>query len=305
MAKRDLSVHFDSLYMLGADIRTEEPLRWHTTIRVGGPAALFVSPYSPGSFIEIMRLAKREAIPYKLLGGGSNVVCPDRYEGMVLSTRNLNYLSEKDGSVFVQAGVSVNSLLWFCLSHGLAGLEFLTGLPGTVGGAVYMNAGAFGGEIGELVELIEYIDEIGDLRVIPRQSARFGYRDSVFKSRSCTIVGVRLKLTRGDKESIESKMLEILSKRLEKQPLNFPSAGSVFMRPRPDFFVGSTIEKLGFKGFCVGDAQISEKHAGFIINRGNATQREVSFLVEAIRNAVEKATGVELKSEIEIWREVE
>jgi UDP-N-acetylmuramate dehydrogenase len=305
MAKRDLRRYFGDLYMQGADIRLEEPMSWHTTIRIGGRVPLFVSPYSVDSMVKILKLVESDKIPHRLIGGGSNVVCPEHYGGIVLSTAHLNAVRIDGTSVTAQAGVSVNTLVWFCLSEGLTGLEFLTGLPGTVGGAVYMNAGAFGGEIGSLVKSVEYVDENYDLHSIEGSLCRFGYRYSLFKERSYKIMNVEFSLAKGRREAIESKMCEILRKRLEKQPLDLPSAGSVFVRPYQDFFVGSTIEKIGLKTLSVGDAQVSSKHAGFIVNRGKASYADVVLLIEKLKESVFEATGVTLSTEIELWREVE
>ncbi len=302
MAKRDLRSYFHKLSTLGADVRLNEPMKWHTTMKIGGPAALFVSPHSIEAMIGIIDFLRSEATLYRILGGGSNVVFPDSYDGIVISTRNLNLIEAGDSGISIQAGVPVNSVIWFCLSKGLAGLEFLTGLPGTIGGAVFMNAGAFGGEIGEVVKLVEYIDEKGIARRINGDSCEFSYRSSLFRSLGSTVLRVELKVKQGDKEVIRSNMQDILGRRLEKQPLDLPSAGSAFVRPYQDFFVGSTIERLGLKALSVGDAQISDKHAGFIVNRGNATQRDVVLLIEKIKDAVREATGVTLEEEIQIWR---
>ena len=304
MAKRELTDCFDILYSLGADVRLNEPLKWHTTIRVGGPARVFVQPYSVESLAEIVSFLKSEAIEFRIIGGGSNIICPARFEGVVVSTKNLNLMKSEGERVFVQAGTSVNTLIWHCLSEGLTGLEFLTGLPGSVGGAILMNAGAFGGELGNRVARVTYLDESNRAREIDGKAAGFSYRSSIFRSSNKIILGAEFALRRGEKLEISRRMSEILAKRLEKQPLQYPSAGSVFMRPRPDFYVGSFIEKLGLKGFRVGDAEVSEKHAGFIVNKGDASQEDVLSLIEVIKQKVREAAGVDLGTEIEIWKEV-
>lgn len=305
MARRELIDYFGSLYTRGADVRLDEPLKWHTTIRIGGPARVFVSPYSCESLSEIICFVRSERIPYRIIGGGSNIICPDHYEGIVVSTRNLNLVRTSGERIFVEAGASVNSLLWNCLSKGLTGMEFLTGLPGSVGGAILMNAGAFGGEIGERVTKILYLDDKSRLVEVDGKSAGFSYRDSIFRSGDGIVLSAEFSLEMGEKSEIRRKMTEILGKRLEKQPLEEPSAGSVFMRPRPDFYVGSTIEGLGLKSLRVGGAEVSAKHAGFIVNKQDASQRDVLTLVEIVKNRVKEATGVDLRTEIEIWKEVE
>ncbi|MDI9367275.1 MAG: UDP-N-acetylmuramate dehydrogenase [Mesotoga sp.] len=305
MARRELIDYFGSLYMLGADVRLNEPLKWHTTIRIGGPASVFVSPYSCESLSETIGFLRSEKIPYRIIGGGSNVVCPDRYEGVVVSTRNLNLVKSSGERVLVEAGASVNSLLWHCLSKELTGMEFLAGLPGSIGGAVLMNAGAFGGEIGERVTKILYLDDKSRLIEIDGKSAGFSYRNSIFRSGGGIVLGAEFSLESGEKSEIRRKMTEILGKRLEKQPLEEPSAGSVFMRPRPDFYVGSTIERLGLKSLRVGGAEVSAKHAGFIVNKQSASQSDVVTLVEIVKKRVRESTGVDLRTEIEIWKEVE
>ncbi|MBN2220191.1 MAG: UDP-N-acetylmuramate dehydrogenase [Kosmotogaceae bacterium] len=305
MAERNLTDYFASLYLSGADVRLEEPLEWHTTIRIGGPARVFVSPYSVESLSEALYLLKSEELPYKIIGGGSNVICPDRYEGVIVSTRNLNLLRSDGVKVFAQAGTSINSLIWHCLAEGLTGIEFLTGLPGSVGGAILMNAGAFGGEIGDRVNRVSYLDGRGKVIDVDSKNAGFSYRNSIFKSVGGIVVSAEFLLEKGDRSEIKRKMKEILEKRISKQPLEYPSAGSVFVRPKPDFYVGSTIERLGLKSLRVGGAEVSQKHAGFIVNRGGACQKDVLTLVETIRKRVEEATGVILSTEIEIWKEVE
>lgn len=305
MAERNLTDYFNSIYLAGADVRLEEPLEWHTTIRIGGPARVFVSPYSVESLSEILSLLKSEKLPYKIIGGGSNVICPDKYEGVVVSTRNLNLLRSDGVKVFAQAGTSINSLIWHCLAEGLTGIEFLTGLPGSVGGAVLMNAGAFGGEIGDRVTRVSYLDGRGKVIDVDSKSAGFSYRNSIFKAADGIVVGAEFLLKRGERSEIETKMKEILAKRIQKQPLEHPSAGSVFVRPKPDFYVGSTIERLGLKSLRVGGAEVSEKHAGFIVNRGGACQSDVVTLVEIVKKRVRESTGVDLRTEIEIWKEVE
>ncbi|AEH50463.1 UDP-N-acetylmuramate dehydrogenase [Pseudothermotoga thermarum] len=274
-----------------------EPLSLHTSMKVGGPAKIFARPQSIDSLICCYK-----QLPHsKILGKGTNVIAPDEGVEAVITTLDLKriYLLE-DGKVVCEAGTLLNSLCKFACQYGLSGLEFAYGIPGTVGGAVYMNAGAFGGEIGQLVDFVEVFDGEKVL-TLQRDELEFSYRKSIFQKTNWLILKVGFRLKFDDPKQIAKRMGEIYKKRLQTQPLDLPSAGSVFKRPKPDFYVGKAVESLGLKGLRIGGAEISKKHAGFIVNVGNASANDVKALINFIRQKVKEAYNVDLEPEVEIW----
>ncbi len=273
-----------------------EPLSLHTSMRVGGPAKIFAEPKTIESFI----CCFKQFPGAKILAKGTNVIAPDEGVEVVISTLGLKNIEWKDNLLICEPGVTLHNLCRLTAEYGLSGLEFAYGIPGTVGGAVYMNAGAYGGEIGNLVEFVEVFDGEKVL-VIDREELSFSYRWSVLQEKKWVILKIGLRLNRDDPRAISERMESILKKRIEMQPLDMPSAGSVFKRPKPDFYVGKAIESLGLKGYRIGGAEISKKHAGFIVNSGNATANDVKALIEFIQKKVEEAYGVQLEPEVEIW----
>ncbi|AKI98057.1 UDP-N-acetylmuramate dehydrogenase [Kosmotoga pacifica] len=291
---------FKSLYLAGCDVRLGEKLSQYTTIRIGGPAKAVVFPQTVSAFIDSLNILKEAGESYKILGGGSNVVPPPEFNGIVVSTRFLTGYETVDNRVTAECGITMRRLLRILVAEELSGLEFLSGLPGSLGGALFMNAGAFGGEIGSFVEEVTVLDDNLNLKILRADEIEFSYRYSSLQK--YVILKAVLRLRHAPKEKIRKEMERILRRRLEKQPLDLPSAGSTFKRPREDFYVGTTIDALGLKGLRIGGAEISTKHAGFIINRGNATQEDVKMLIEKIQGLVFSAYGVKLEPEVKLWK---
>ena len=292
---------FQKLYLSGCEIRLDEALSNYTTIRIGGKADAIVFPMTVQAFRTCLEILRIRSVPFRILGGGSNVVPPDRFNGVIVHTRYLTNIRISGDKITAECGIPLRRILDIAAESGLAGLEFASGIPGSFGGAIYMNAGAFGGEVAQLVESVDILDDNLELRRLFLEEIGYGYRQSLFKRSNITILSATLSLHKGDPKKIRKKMLEILSKRLEKQPIQHPSAGSVFLRPKPDFYVGSAIDKLGLKGLRVGGVEVSRKHAGFIVNVGNGTQRDLIELIEKIKARVYEKAGVVLQTEIDIW----
>lgn len=286
----------------GCDVFVNETLGSHVSFRLGGKVPLFIIPSSLSGFIEAVKLFKSEDIPFRILGKGTNVIPKDGLMPfVVISTERLNDFKIENNRIFVEAGTSFKKLCLLALENELSGLEKAYGLPGSVGGAVYMNAGCYGWETAECISEVLAFDGNSIVKLL-RNDLDFSYRSSIFKKHNeLIILQATFQLKKGNSELIRSEMLDIMKKRYEKQPLEYPSAGSVFKRPRPDFYVGTAIESLGLKGFKIGGAQVSEKHAGFIVNSGGAKSEDVLKLIEFIRAKVKEAYNVELETEVEIW----
>ena len=288
--------------MLFPTIKTEEnyPLKKHTSFKVGGDADIAIFPNSREEIITALKTLKENNIPVTLMGRGSNMVVSDKgIEGAVLVLAD-NFAEMKQISpeiIEASAGVKLSNLCMFAMKRGLGGLEFAYGIPGTVGGAVFMNAGAYDGETAKVIESVEYLTKDGEILRISAEECDFSYRHSVFMENGGTVLSARFKLEFKSSDEVKEKMDDFLSRRKEKQPLEYPSAGSVFKRPE-GYFAGALIEKSGLKGYSVGGAQVSVKHAGFIINKGGATAEDIKNLVKEIQNKVKADSGVDLKCEI-------
>ncbi len=282
-------------------IRWNEPMKNHTSFRIGGPVDCMVFPSTVGEIAEIVSWCKNRGIPYLVVGKGSNLLVRDKgIRGLVIKLgENFCNLAVNGNELCAQAGGLLSQAARLAADHGLSGLEFAEGIPGSVGGAVFMNAGAYGGEMKDVVHKVEAIDEQGNLRTLCGQELGFGYRTSVFQTNGLVILTVYMTLKSGNTQDIRDKMAEFARRRQSKQPLEFPSAGSVFKRPE-GHFVGPLIEELGLKGLRIGDAEISTKHAGFIINRGNATASDVLELISIVRSKVRESRGIDLQPEIRI-----
>ena len=239
-----------------------------------------------------------DTVPF-LLGKGSNLLIPDSgLDGVTICTERMQkHALLSPDEIICEAGLSLSRLCIFAQEHGLSGLEFAYGIPGSVGGAVFMNAGAYGGEMRDVLSTVTSVDMDGRLHVHTVDDLKLGYRTSVFQQNGETVLSAVIRLTPGDPDAIRAKMDEILGKRKDKQPLNFPSAGSTFKRPE-GYFAGALIEQCGLKGYAIGGAQVSEKHAGFIVNRGGASASDVLRLIDYIRQTVLRETGVSLEPEI-------
>lgn len=276
-----------------------EPMSRHTTFRIGGPARYFVelTPDTPVGAL-LAALSGAEA-PVTVIGRGSNLLVSDGgIPGVVLCTLGRSRVEAEGSRIRAQAGATLAQIAAAALSHGLTGMEFAAGIPGSLGGAVFMNAGAYGGTMADLVTTTRYILPDGTEGTVSGEDHAFAYRESAYKRHpERTILEAELTLRPGDPEAIRARMDELAAQRREKQPLEFASAGSTFKRPE-GYFAGKLIEDCGLKGFRVGDAQVSEKHAGFLINRGHATADEMHRLIEAVQARVHAAFGVELQCEV-------
>ena len=278
----------------------DEPMSRHTSFRIGGPAGLFAVPETPEALIRTLRAAREYSVRTYILGNGSNVLFDDSgFDGAVISTGGLNGVTAAEGCrIEAGAGASLSSVCKAARDASLSGLEFAYGIPGSVGGAVVMNAGAYGGEMAQVVEASRYLDrETLEIAELPLDAHEYGYRDSVYRHTDRIVLSAVFRLNEGRIEEIARAMSDYASRRTSKQPLEYPSAGSVFKRPE-GHFVGQMVEESGLKGFRIGGAEVSEKHAGFIVNRGGATSRDVLALVEHIRDTVRRNYGVELECEI-------
>ncbi len=273
----------------------------HTSIRIGGKAEYFVIPYSQDALERALRILTEAGAPWRIIGAGTNILASDDDAFAVVSTRHLTKHEFNEYNVSVEVGMTIDRLLELMTACGYSGLEFASGLPGTLGGAIAMNAGAFGGEMSDLVESAVCLMPDMTIRKLKPSEMGFGYRSSVFRKSGITLLQAELRLVKGDTELIKERRRQILEWRLEKQPLQMPSAGSIFVRPVADFYVGAEIERLGLKGLRVGDAEVSLKHAGFIINRGSAKQRDVLLLIEKLRTAVFESSGHWLELELDVW----
>lgn len=278
----------------------EEPMSRHTSFHIGGPAELFITPASETQVMQALSLCRAASIPVYVVGNGSNLLVADEgLRGAVIAfSQPMGGIARQENTLSAQAGVTLSQLCRFAQREGLGGLEFAYGIPGSVGGAVYMNAGAYGGEIKDVAASIRVLDQVADCFVtIPAEQAGFAYRGSRFQTEGQIVCAADFKLNPDTPEAIDTRMKDIMAQRVAKQPLEFPSAGSAFKRPT-GAYAAALIEECGLKGLSVGGAQVSTKHAGFVINTGGATCHDVLVLLEAVKNEVFRRTGVLLEPEI-------
>ncbi len=283
-------------------IREHEPMAAHTTFRIGGPADLYLEWKNGAPLAEILPLIRASGQPFYILGRGSNVLVRDEgVRGVVLNTTLANQICCEGAEITAECGAGLASIASTALRKGLTGFEFAAGIPGSLGGAVCMNAGAYGGEMSQVVLRSHYLNGAGELCVLEGADHAFGYRHSAYKEHpDWLLLRVELGLWEGEPEQIRDLMEDLARRRREKQPLNYPSAGSTFKRPA-GHFAGRLIEDCGLKGFAIGGAQVSEKHAGFLINRGGATCDDMLRLVEHVQRTVHEQFGVDLECEIRTW----
>ena len=277
----------------------QEPMARHTTFRIGGPADYFVELGSIEQIRAAIQVCREENLPWFVLGRGSNLLVSDKgYRGVILSIYKDFQKTEIQGeTVTVQAGVLLTTLSGKVLDASLTALEFASGIPSTTGGAVVMHAGAYGGEMKDIVRKVTVLDQDGEVRTLTCGEMQFGYRTSLAKKKGYIVLGAELTLKQGEKEKIREEMQTLKAKRIEKQPLEFPSAGSTFKRPE-GYFAGKLIMDAGLRGAAVGGAQVSEKHCGFVVNTGNATAADVRELMRQVQGKVQEQFGVHLEPEV-------
>ena len=284
-------------------VKLDEPMKKHTNFKIGGNADIFITAKKNDEILTVLKLAKENDVKLTILGNGSNVLVSDEgIRGVVLkiSIPGIDIKKEKESAIItVGAGEPLGKVAYTLLNEEIAGFEFASGIPGTMGGAIRMNAGAYGGEMKDCIKNVIYIDENGNLQSLSNKECDFSYRHSIFFDRPWIIVNAELELPYGNKQEIKEKIDEYAKSRREKQPINFPSAGSTFKRGT-DFITAKLIDEAGLKGYSIGGAEVSSKHAGFIINKGNATAKDILELIEYVKHEVEEKLGKQIELEIEI-----
>lgn len=289
-----------------AVFRKNEPMSAHTTFRVGGPADLYAEPESPEDLQELILVSKGEGKSYAVIGNGSNLLVGDQgYRGTVIALgKNVSGIRVEGTCITAEAGALLSVVSAAAQKEGLSGMECLSGIPGSVGGALVMNAGAYGGEIKDILVSAKILEADGTVSEVPAAELELDYRRSNIPSLGRTVLSAEFSLQAGDPEKIAAKMKELNGRRKEKQPLEFPSAGSTFKRPE-GYFAGKLIEDAGLRGFAVGGAMVSEKHCGFVINRGDATAGDILALIREIQRRVLENSGVLLEPEVKMMGEFE
>ncbi|MEQ8236307.1 MAG: UDP-N-acetylmuramate dehydrogenase [Syntrophomonadaceae bacterium] len=282
-------------------VSRDEPMQSHTTFRIGGPADVLVTPSNIQELKTALKFCRDHDLPVFVFGAGSNLLVGDRgIRGVTIKIGTfLNQVRVENNRIYAQAGVGLGNLARQAALLSLSGLEFAEGIPGSLGGAVVMNAGAYGGEMSQIVTAVEAVSPTGEERTFQAAEIGFGYRESIFQHNGYLVTAAYLELHPGERSTINQTMLEYAKNRRAKQPLEFPSAGSVFRRP-PGYFVGPMLEQLGLKGYRIGGAEVSQKHAGFIINTGSATARDVLDLIAHVKRVAKENLGVELETEIRV-----
>ena len=277
----------------------DEPMKAHTTFRVGGPAALYLELKTEQEFGDILRLLHTEEEDYFTVGNGSNLLVSDTgYDGIILHpSKEFSDVRVEGERLICESGATLAAIARVALEHGLTGFEFAAGIPGSLGGAIVMNAGAYDGEMKQVVESVRLITPEGEIVTKSCEEMKFAYRHSILKEKSYLVLSVVIKLEKGEQEHIKARMDELAMKRREKQPLEYPSAGSTFKRPE-GYFAAKLIQDAGLRGFLVGGAQVSEKHCGFVINRENATAQDIHELMKQVQHRVQDAFGVKLEPEV-------
>ena len=291
--------------LLGKDrVLVDEPMKRHTTFRIGGPADFFLLPSTVDEVRGILEICREEELPYFILGNGSNLLVSDKgYRGVIIQLyRNFSNISVEGNEICASSGALLSQIAAAARNASLTGFEFAGGIPGTLGGAVFMNAGAYGGELKDVLKEAVVMTEQGEILTLPVEKLDMGYRTSRIKKAGYLVLEARLVLEQGDMDKIRDTTKDLTEKRVSKQPLEYPSAGSTFKRPE-GYFAGKLIMDAGLRGYQVGDAQVSEKHCGFVINKGNATAADVLTLIENVREKVQEQFGVTLEPEVKVLGE--
>jgi UDP-N-acetylmuramate dehydrogenase len=281
------------------NILVNEPMKKHTTFRIGGEAACYVKIQNADQLATVQKFLQQESVPMQVLGNGSNLLFSDEgFAGVILEICDkMNGIRVEGSQMIVQAGALMSKVARVAYENGLTGFEFAAGIPGTIGGGTVMNAGAYGGELKQVISSVKMLDETGKIVELSNEEMEFGYRTSIVKKKPYIVVEVTLQLRPGKQEEILEAMEDLAFRRRDKQPLEYPSAGSTFKRPE-GYFAGELIMKSGLRGYRVGGAQVSEKHCGFVINTGDATAEDVLQLMEHVKNTVKATFGVELEPEV-------
>lgn len=291
--------------LLGRDhVLTDEPMKQHTTFKIGGPADYFLVPETGEEVGEIIKICRKTDTQYFILGNGSNLLVGDGgYRGAVIQVyRNMSAVTVEGTTITAQAGALLSAVAAAAKNASLTGFEFAGGIPGTVGGAAVMNAGAYGGEMKDVLVEVTVMDAEGKIFAIPAEKLELGYRTSVIKKAGYIVLEAKIRLKEGDQEAIRERMKELTIQRTTKQPLEYPSAGSTFKRPE-GYFAGKLVMDSGLRGYQVGGARVSEKHCGFVINAGDATAKDVRTLMDNVRDIVYEKYGVTLEPEVKFLGE--
>lgn len=283
------------------DVRINEPMSKHTSFKIGGPADIFVAPANRDELIHTLSVCKNNHVPYYIIGNGSNVLVKDKgFRGVIIQIyKNFNHIKIDGETVYVEAGILLSKLSKLIATEGLQGFEFASGIPGTLGGAIYMNAGAYGGEISQVLVSADVIDHAGNIITMSNDELKLGYRTSILQDNNYTVISAVLSLKKGNKEEIKALMKDLDTRRKTKQPLELPSAGSTFKRPE-GYYAGKLIMDSDLRGYVIGDAMVSEKHCGFVVNKGNATASDVLNLINHIQKTVKEKYGVDLEREVRV-----
>ena len=282
------------------DIKIDEKLSSYVNFKVGGPADILLIPKSKEQVIKSVEVCKENKIPFYLIGNGSNILVRDGgFRGVVISLKEVNTIIVDGDKIEAECGAMLKAVSDKAMENSLTGFEFACGIPGTIGGAVFMNAGAYDGEIAHVIESAEIIDEECNIVRLSNKDLDFGYRSSIVMKKGYTVLSAVFKLEKGQVKTIKELVDDLTNKRESKQPLEYPSAGSTFKRPT-GYFAGKLIQDAGLKGYSIGGAAVSEKHSGFVINKGNATAKDITDLIKYIQDEVKRQFGVELHPEVRI-----
>lgn len=283
---------------LQESILENEPMKNHTTFKIGGNAKTVIIPKTKSELVEIVKVLRDEK--FIVIGNGSNILAPDEgIDAYVVKTTGINSVSVNGNTIYAECGATLAKVASIAMENSLSGMEFASGIPGTIAGGIVMNAGAYDGELSYVVKKTTYCDRNGNVFELTGDEHEFSYRHSFFSDKDLIVLSCEIELAQGDKEEIFLKMRELNKRRSDKQPLNFPSAGSAFKRPE-GYFAAKLIDDCGLKGTRVGNAQVSEKHCGFIVNLGNATANDVKSLLELCQKEVYEKFGVQIEPEIRI-----
>ena len=290
---------FTSFYS-DEDVKINEKLSQYVNFKVGGPADILVTPRNKEQIIRTVNICKENNIPFYVIGNGSNLLVKDGgFRGVVMSLTKVNNITVDGERIEAECGAMLNQVSDKAVENSLTGFEFACGIPGTVGGAVFMNAGAYNGEMSQVIESADVINENGEIITLNNEELDLGYRSSIVMKKGYVVLSAVFKLEKGTVKSIKDLVADLTNKRESKQPLEYPSAGSTFKRPE-GYFAGKLIQDAGLKGYSIGGAAISEKHSGFVINKGGASAKDILDLIHHIQDEVKKQFGVELHTEVRI-----